>query len=63
MTNIQEVIKQARHYLRMGNESAYQREMIVSIRESMDDETTEILLKAGLKDGYAFKHFGIRSKV
>jgi hypothetical protein len=47
----------------MGNESAYQREMIVSIRESMDDETTEILLKAGLKDGYAFKHFGIRSKV
>ena len=61
MTNIQdiqEVIKRARNYLRMGNESAYQR-----IRESMDDETTEILLKAGLKDGYAFKHFGIRSKV
>ena len=62
MNNIQEVIKTARKYLRMGNESAYQRTMIVSIRESMNDETTEILYKAGLQDGYAFKHFGIRCK-
>lgn len=53
-------IKASRRLLKLGNSSAYQQSMINNIRGSLSEETKEVLIKAGKKDGYSFRQYGLR---
>jgi len=55
-----EQVKASRRLLKLGNSSAYQESMINNIRGSVSRETKEILIKAGKKDGYSFRQYGLR---
>ena len=62
MNNIKRTLMRARRYLSLGNELAYEDEMIQSIKES-SSEDAEYLIKAGKRDGYSFRQFGLKVKV
>jgi len=55
-----ELIASSRRLLKLGNSSAYQQSMINNIRGSVSKETKELLIKAGKKDGYSFRQYGLR---
>jgi len=62
MDSINRTIVRARRFLRLGNGRAYEDEMIQCIRES-NVEDVEYLIKAGKRDGYSFRQFGLKVKV
>jgi len=63
MNNIKRTIERARRFLSLGNEMAYEDEMIQCIKECKSDNDTEYLIKAGKSDGYSFRQFGLKVKV
>jgi len=61
MNEINRTIMRARRYLSLGNEVAYEDEMIQCIKESHDVDA-EYIIKAGKRDGYSFRQFGLKVK-
>jgi|TARA_R110000737_G_scaffold243667_1_gene254711 hypothetical protein len=57
--SVDDSIKIARHYLRLGNEQAYQTEMISLLKTSYGDDK-EFIIKQGKRDGFSFRQFGLR---
>ena len=62
MNALDSTVKRARKFLRLGNSLAYEDIMIKELKGCSESEDTEYLIKAGKRDGYSFRQFGIKWK-
>ena len=63
MNEYNSTIVRARKFLNLGNAFAYEDLMIAAIKECDTSIDKEYLIKEGKRDGYSFRHFGLRSPV